>query len=95
MGKQLPVYRQNLFFSAVLTGSTTTGTLLLDSFDLRMCFLSIRNAKIVCKGSKSPKSGTVGKSQPKGKRSKVPYNSVIKRNQPMVVVKHLKCICSF
>jgi len=43
------------------------------SFGVRMCLLSIQSDKIVCKGSKTPNSGSVGKSQPKRKRSKIPY----------------------
>jgi len=40
------------------------------SFGLRMCLLSIRSVKIGCKGSKSPKSDSVGKYQRKRKRPK-------------------------
>jgi len=54
------------------------------SFSVRMFLLSIRSVNIECKGVKIPKTGPVGKSQPKRKRSKVPYNFVIK----MVVIKH-------
>jgi len=57
------------------------------SFGVRMCLLGVGSVKIDCKGAKSPKSGPVRKSQPKRKRSKVPYNFVIKRNTAMVLMK--------
>jgi len=47
------------------------------SFGVRMCLLSIRSVKIESKQSKSPKSCSVGKSHPKRKRPKIPYNFVI------------------
>jgi len=39
--------------------------------------------KFSVRGSKSPKSGSVGKSKPK-----IPYTFVFKQNTPMVVMKH-------
>ena len=59
-------------------------------FGERMCLLSVQALQSTLRGSKSPKTALVGKSQPKRKRPKLLDNFVNKRNTPIVVMNHYR-----